>query len=97
MIIEYDKNRYFNEEIIPLLEQLQQKCNENHIPYFAAFGTKLDSKGKFVKPDGLRCMSLIPEVLSVETNDSTFAEFVNIINGAHTVYSINDEFDVDND
>ena len=91
----YDKKRYFENEIMPLLQEIQQRCNENRIPYFAAYGVKMDDKGMFTKGDGIFCMSLIPEVLGLKTNDSYFSEFLNIMNGAHTVYRQSDEFDVD--
>lgn len=91
----YDKSDIFEMEIEPLLSKIQQICNENKIPYFAAFGVAMNSKGKFVKGTGIRCNSLIPEVLSIPNEDSFFAEFVNILNGAHTTYAQSQFFDVD--
>lgn len=83
---DYNKDVYYETEIVPILELLKSKCNENRIPFFVAFGTKM-VEGKFPKGDGIKCTALLPEVLSLDSRDSFFARFVNVLNGAQTIYS----------
>lgn len=90
----YDKNQYYEEEIAPLIDLLRKKCNENRIPFFAAFGTMMKD-GIFPKGEGLKCTALIPEVLSIDTRDPFFAEFVNVVNGARTYYGMPESMDMD--
>ena len=92
----YDKNLYWKTEIFPLMMEIQQKCNENKIPFFAAFGTKMTPKGVFPKGDGIVSMSIIPEAIPMETNDHFFSDFVNVLNGAYTVY-VKPKTDIDVD
>ena len=96
-IFDYDKNEVYEAEIVPLLDKIRQVCNENHIPCFISFGTKL-AGGKFPRGEGIKCVSILPEVLEIENKDPFFAEFVNVMNGAKTYYTELDEMeDVPND
>lgn len=85
-MIEYDKRKYYEKEIEPLVKELLCKCNENKIPFFMAFGVMMQD-GKFPKGEGMKCTAILPEILSIPSKDACFAEFINILNGAHTTYS----------
>lgn len=43
MYKDYDKNNIYEEEISPLVDELKRICNEEKIPCFMAFGTKMDN------------------------------------------------------
>lgn len=90
----FNKNEYYETEIEPLVNELRSKCNENKIPFFVAFGTMMKD-GLFPKGEGIKCTALIPEVLSIDSNDSFFADFINIVNGAQTVYGAPEVLDMD--
>lgn len=98
MKIDFDKNEIYDELLLPTVNEIRRICNENHIPCFLAFGTEMKD-GRFVQGEGMRCTALLPQVLGIDTDDSFFAEFVNVMNGAKTVYSQqevveDDEYDV---
>ena len=96
MYKDYDKNNIYEEEISPLVDELKRICNEEKIPCFMAFGTKMDN-GTFEKGTGIRCTALIPEVLSIDSEDPFFAEFINVVNGASTTYSETPEYIVEDE
>jgi len=81
-----NNKKFYVENILPLMKEINRMCNENRIPYFAAFGYHMDEKGKYVPGEGMDCMSLVPEAMGMQCESTYFAEFVNIINGAHTIY-----------
>ena len=43
--MQYDNTEIFRQRIEPMLQQIRMICNENKIPYFTAFATKIDDNG----------------------------------------------------
>ena len=89
-----DNTEIYEKEIRPLLQKIKSICNENKIPFFTAFGTKLEHR-KFQPKEGIKCMALLPEVMEMDAVDGTFADLVNVINGYKAVKKEQDFFDVD--
>ena len=90
---DFDKTRIFNKQIFPLMQQVIALCNENKIPFFAAFGVRL-SGGKFRENEGLECLELLPDTLEIEHRDPCFADFAKIMNGADALYPEEKPMDV---
>ena len=77
----------YKDLIEPMMFEIQRICNENRIPFFAAFGTYQSPQGIYEKGKGLKLHCVLPQVMEIRTNDTHFSEFTNIVNGAHTFYS----------
>lgn len=96
MSADFDRNECYEEQLAPIVGEIRRICNENHIPCFLAFGTKMEG-GRFLRGEGVRCTALLPQVLGIQTDDSYFAEFVNVMNGAKTTYFQQDILEEDAD
>lgn len=76
------KEEIFKKEIQPLVKQLALACCQNGLPCFLLVADGEDKKtGKF----DLKVQTYLPETLSIPTDDTIFADLVNVLNGFTTV------------
>lgn len=97
MNIVQDNTTVYKQQIEPLVREIRCLCNENKIPYFAAFGVKMADDGSFRGEGGFINSALLPEVMEIPSNDPRFVRMINVMNGFHTVLRGSDHVNVDDD
>lgn len=91
----HEKAKVYNSQIKDLVLQIRRICNQAQIPYFFAFGVKMDENGNYPVPGGMICSALLPEIIGIQSNDPKFARMVNVINGFATTAEDRMIMDVD--
>ena len=77
---EFSKKKEFVEEILPLVKELEYKCNLNRIPMFATFA--VEDSGKKTT---YRSAMLSPIGNKIRLSQDYFANFSNCLNGFTTI------------
>ena len=76
----FDKEAFYNEEIVKRVFELKQICAREKIPMFISFCVKNDKSGSFYKHD-----MISPGPHEIEIKDNLFPKFVNVTLGFDTI------------
>lgn len=101
---EIDNVEFYSNVFEPKVQEFIGLCNSKRIPCFMAFGIKKNDDGSIdiatatnVKSETqpMSAFAILPEIIDIQTSDTRFAGFVNVVNGFSTSLNPKDEFSVD--
>lgn len=79
--VNFDKTEVFKEQLSPLINQLIQICNKEHVPIFISVVTKDDSEHTEYANDGVLTGSM-----GINLHDNIFEKFLGVMHGGKVVF-----------